>query len=399
MTLLTPELLPRVQAALADEGLDGWLLFDFHGVNPIASGLLGIEGFVTRRIFGWVPREGTPVAVTHAIEQDAWRRWPGAWRRVRYSGWRELERTIGELVSGKRVAMEYSPGDAVPYLDRVPAGVLDLVRQAGADVVSSSELVTAFYATWTRDQLASHRRAAEVVAEIGRSSIAHAGAEARAGRAMTEHALQQWIVDRFRERGLAWGHPPIVGVDANAANPHYEPPADGSAVIAPGSILLVDLWAHEPDRADESTVYADQTWMGSLGEPSRRALEVWAAVRDARDAAIALVRERVEASRVVRGAEVDDAARAVIESRGMGERFVHRTGHSIDSRDLHGAGPHIDNLETREERQLAGGVAFSVEPGVYIPGEIGMRSEVNVYVGGGEVIVTPVEIQRELIVV
>ena len=392
--MLTTDTLPALQRALTAAGLDGWLLFDFHGANPIAGGMLRLEGMVSRRIFAWVPASGPPVAITHAIEQGPWHAWPPEWHREIYSSWRTLESLVAGLVRGKRVAMEYSPGDAVPYLDRVPGGVLEMVRAAGATVVTSADLVTAFYATWTEPQLETHRRAAEAIATIACQAIARAGALASAGTSVTEYELQQWIGERFTAAGLLTSHPPIVGAASNAANPHYEPSATDSRRIQRGDILLVDLWAYEPGG-----VYADQTWMGSLGTPTPEATAVWLAVRDARDAAIALLRERISSGQQVRGAEVDDAARNVIVARGFGKFFTHRTGHSIDSRDLHGAGPHIDNLETREERLLAPGVAFSIEPGVYMPGGIGMRSEVNGYVGRDGVVITPDEYQRELLLV
>jgi Xaa-Pro aminopeptidase len=386
--------LQRVQRALANAGLDGWLIYDFRGLNPVAKAMLGIEGMATRRIFGFIPASGTPTAITHAIEQGPWRQWPAGWGKEVYSSWRSLESYLAALVRGKRVAMEYSPGDAVPYLDRVPAGVLEMVRAAGAEVVSSAELVTQFYATWTGDELDSHRRTAEKVAEIARRALTYAGAEARAGRPTTEYALQQRILDEFTKAGLETIDPPVVAVGPNAANPHYEPRADNPVSITVGDLVLLDLWAREPGG-----IWADQTWMASVGEPSQRAVQVWTAVRDARDAAIALLRDRVTGRSTVRGGEADDAARRVITTAGFGDRFTHRTGHSIDSRDLHGSGPHLDNLETREERLLVPGVAFSIEPGVYIPGEIGVRSEVNAYVGDGELVVTPVEYQRDLMVV
>jgi len=392
--MLDTSSLPRVQRALTDAGLDGWLLFDFRGLNPIAGAMLGIEGMATRRIFALIPGTGKPTAITHAIEQGPWRRWPAEWGREVYSSWRSLESHLATLVRGKRIAMEYSPGDAVPYLDRVPAGVLEMVRAAGADVVSSADLVTRFYATWSDEGLASHRRTAEKLVTIAHEAMRFAGAEARAGRPVTEHALQQRILEAFRREGIETIDPPVVAVGPNAANPHYEPRAEVPVPIRVGDTVLVDLWAREPGG-----VWADQTWMASVGEPSERAVQVWTAVRDARDAAIALLRERVATTQAVRGGEADDAARSVITARGFGDRFVHRTGHSIDSRDLHGSGPHLDNLETRDERLLVAGVAFSIEPGVYIPGEIGMRSEVNAYIGERELVVTPQVYQHDLIVV
>ncbi len=392
--MLTPSALPKLQAALADAGLDGWLLYDFQSTNPIAGGILGLRGMVTRRIFAFVPREGEPVAVTHNIEQGPWRDWPSEWKRERYSTWRALEGALSKLVAGKRVAMEYSPGDAVPYLDRVPAGVLEMVRSAGAHVTSSADLVSRFYAVWSADQLASHLRAAEVVADVARQALALAGSRAKEGSPIREDELQSWISDRFTNAGLEFDHPAIVGAGANAADPHYSPSAKRPRSIERGEILLIDLWAKEPNG-----VYADQTWMGVLGEPSDRATRVWEAVRDARDAAIALVRKSVGSGEPLRGGDVDDAARKVITERGFGEYFTHRTGHSIDPRQLHGSGPHIDNFETREERLLIPGVGFSIEPGIYIAGEIGMRSEVNAYIDSEEAIITPRDYQRELMVV
>jgi Xaa-Pro dipeptidase len=393
--VLTPETLPALQRALADAKLDGWLLYDFQGNNPIANGLLALEGMVSRRVFVFVPREGVPRALGHAIEAGPWRRWPADWPRATYSAWRELESAVADMVRGKRVAMEYSAGDAVPYLDRVPAGVLEMVRAAGAaEVVSSGELVTRFYAAWSDEHLASHRRAAEVIAVIAHEAFALAGARSRTTSPATEHELVQWILERFARANLSTDHGPSVCAGANSANPHYEPSADRPCEIRDGEVLLIDLWATETGG-----VYADQTWMAFLGTPTARAEEVWTAVRDARDTAIRLVERSAAEGRALRGADVDDAARGVIVARGFGDRFIHRTGHSIDPRSLHGAGPHLDNLETREERYLVPGIGFSIEPGVYLPSELGMRSEVNAFLQPGRAIITPIDIQRELIIV
>lgn len=392
--MLTPALLPRLQRLLADAGLDGWLLFDFRGTNAIAQGLLGFEGMVTRRIFAYIPREGLPVGIAHAIEPNPWARWPAAWPLRRYTGWRQLEQEVAALVAGKRVAMEYSPGDAIPYLDRIPAGVLEMVRAAGATVECSGALVSQVYAVWSPEQRASHERAAEHVAAIARETIAHAGAMAAAGTPAAEHELQARILDAFARAGLETDHGPDVAASENAANPHYVPSAASPRLVRRGDVLLVDLWAREPGG-----VYADQTWMAVLGAPSPRVTAVWEAVRDARDAALALLRERIEGGIAVRGAEADDAARAVIEARGYGPHFWHRTGHSIDPRELHGSGPQIDHLESRDDRLLIAGVGFSIEPGVYLPGELGVRSEVNALVTEDRLLVTPREPQRDLFVV
>lgn len=392
--MLTPELLPRLQKLLADAELDGWLLYDFRGTNAIAAGLLGFGGLCSRRVFAFIPRTGLPIGIQHAIEPGPWAKWPKEWPLRVYSGWRALEAEVAALVQGKRVAMEYSPGDAIPYLDRIPAGVLELVRASGATVVSSGELVSQVYATWTPAQLAAHTRAAEHIAAIARDTIHHAGAMASAGTPVPEHELQQRILDAFERVGLVTDHGPDVAASENAANPHYMPSAARPRLVQHGDVLLVDLWAKE-----KGGIYADQTWMGSLGTPSDKVVQVWEAVRDARDAALTLLRDRIAAGAVVRGGEADDAARDVITSRGFGKDFWHRTGHSIDARELHGSGPQIDNLESRDDRVLIPGVGFSIEPGVYLVGEFGVRSEVNCYVGEDALVITPGEIQRELWVV
>ena len=233
-----------------------------------------------------------------------------------------------------------------------------------------------------------------IVARVAQEALQRAASAARGGTPTTEHELQRWIIDEFVRSGLeAPDHGPDVAVGANAANPHYEPSAARPVPIREGDTLLIDLWTREPGG-----IFADQTWMATLGAPSPRAQEVWDAIRDARDAAIALLVERIEGGHAVKGGELDDAARDVIVARGFGDYFTHRTGHSIDPRALHGSGPHLDNLESREQRQLIPGVAFSIEPGIYIPGEIGMRTEVNAVVQEGRVLVTPSDYQRELIV-
>ncbi|MDQ2890635.1 MAG: Xaa-Pro peptidase family protein [Gemmatimonadota bacterium] len=392
--MLSNTQLGEIRRAIADAGVDAWLLYDFRGINPIAASIAGISGMVTRRYFCYIPREGDPVAITHAIEQGPWENWPAEWTKIVYSSWRELEDALTSVVSSRRVAMEYSPGDAVPYLDRIPAGVIEMVRSAGAEVVTSADLVTRIYAVWTADQLASHERAAEHIARIAREAIALAGARAQSGDPIREYELAMLVRDKFAQLGLFTDHGPNVSVGLNAANPHYEPTPERSAILASGDIVLIDLWARESDG-----VYADQTWMGSLGAPSAENVAIWEAVRGARDAALALLRERIAAGAVVTGGEADDAARKFITTRGFGPQFIHRTGHSIDSRDLHGSGPNIDNLESRDVRRLLPGIGFSIEPGIYIPGRVGMRSEVNAFVKDTELLVTPRTPQHDLLIV
>jgi Xaa-Pro aminopeptidase len=276
-------------------------------------------------------------------------------------------------------------------VDRVPAGMIELVRAASAVVVSSADLVSRFFAVWTPSQLASHERAAVHCARIAREAMDRAGAAARTSTPLHEHELMAWIAGEFARAGLELDHGPNVSYGANAANPHYEPSAEHPVAIVPGNALLIDLWATE-----SGGIHADQTWMASVGEPSPRLTAVWTAVRDGRDAAIALIRDRLAAGTPVRGADADRAARDVIERAGFGPYFTHRTGHSIDARSLHGSGPNLDDLETRDERLLIPGVGFSIEPGVYLPGEFGVRSECNGYIAEDGLLITPAATQQEL---
>ncbi|HEV2149590.1 MAG TPA: M24 family metallopeptidase [Longimicrobiaceae bacterium] len=387
---LTADTVRRIQEELRAHGLRGWLLYDFRGNNPIVSDLLGLPA-LTRRYFVLVPAEGTPVALTHRIEQQPWRGWIGENRP--YSSWRELEAALAALLGGAgRVAMEYSEGDAVPYVDRVPAGVLEMVRRAGAEPVTSADLVSTFYARWSPEGEAAHRRAAVAVQETAHAAFRRIAERIQAGERVTEWDTREWVQAELARRGLHVGADSIVAVNANAANPHYGPTAAQHAQIRRGDLVLIDLWGKE----SEDSVYADQTWMGYVGEeiPERLAT-IFAAVRDAREAAVALLRERWEAGEPVAGYEVDDASRGVIEARGYGEQFIHRTGHSID-RELHGSGPNIDNLETRDTRRLIPGVGFSIEPGIYLAGDVGFRTEIDVFMGPDGPDVTTPRPQREV---
>lgn len=379
----------ELREALVEAGVDGWLLFDFHGLNPVAGRILGLGGLSTRRVFVLLPRDGEPVAVAHRIELQPLDDFPG--RVIPYAGWQELHAALGSLVQGRTLAMEISPEDAVPYLDRVPYGVVELLRRLGATIVPSGALVTRFAARWTPAEAEDHRLAAEVLADVARTELARAVTEGDAG--LTESALQARVVQAAETRGLVFDTRPIVGFGANAANPHYEPHPGRDATLRRGDVVLLDLWAGR----SLTTVFADQTWMGFAGtEPPERVRRVWTVVRDARDAAVATIRAAAATGRAIAGYEADRAARGVIEAAGYGSAFVHRTGHSID-RDLHGSGPHLDDFETHDDRRLTPGVGFSVEPGVYLPGEFGVRSEVNMYWGAEGPEVTPREPQRELI--
>ncbi|HEX7050031.1 MAG TPA: M24 family metallopeptidase [Longimicrobiales bacterium] len=379
----------EIQAALRELGLDGWLLYDLHARNSVAASLLGL-GDLTRRYFVHLPAHGEPQAIVHGIEQAPWAQWP--WPKRVYVGWRELDAALRETLAGaRRIAMEVSAGDAVPSLDLVPAGVVELVQAAGPEIASSGELITRFYSRWTAEALASHRRAAEVVAGVARDAFQHVAAAIEAGEEITEGGLHAWVTATLADRGCGVGADCIAANGIHAADPHYAAVGAGAA-FGRGDVILLDLWGKE----SEDAIFADQTWMAYLGESvPDRVNEVWTAVRDARDGAVDFLRRQSAGGVAVQGSEVDDVARGIIADRGFGAAFIHRTGHSID-RSLHGMGPNIDNLETRETRRLVAGVGFSIEPGIYLPGELGIRSEINVYLGEDGPEVTPRNVQSEI---
>jgi len=373
----------EIQKALAAAELDGWLLFDFHGLNPIAGRVAGLDPgrMITRRWFGLVPAKGDPIWLHSVIEAHVFSDLPG--KKTAYVGWRQLEESLRGILGGfRRVAMEYSAGGAIPYVSRVDGGTLEMVRACGVEVVSSADLVQFFEARWSGEALATHRRGARHLDEIVVRTYNEVAEAVEGGRSPTEFEIQRFMVEAFRERELVSGAP-IVAVNANAGNPHYEPTALKSSPVKNGDLLLLDLWCRE--KGDEA-VYADITWMGFVGKAvPPRYDDVWQAVSGARDAAIQCVLESVRAGKILRGCDVDDVARAYIRDRGYERFFIHRTGHNV-GREVHGNGANLDNLETRDERRLIPGTGFTVEPGVYLP-EYGIRSEVNLYIsdGGAEV--------------
>jgi len=375
--------LAEIQKALVNSELDGWLLFDFHGLNPIATRVAGLGGahMMTRRWFGLVPSKGEPVWLHSAIEAHVFTDLPG--KKVAYVGWRQLEEKLRIILEGhRRVAMEYSPGGAIPYVSRVDGGTLEMVRACGVEVVTSADLVQFFEACWSPEALASHRRSARHLDEIVQRTFHEIASSVGSGRSRTEFEIQQFMMELFRTRELH-AEPPIVAVNANAGNPHYEPVQGKSASIKNGDLVLLDLWCREKA---ESAVFADITWMGFVGKtvPTRYD-DVWQAVAGGRDAAIQYVLGSVREGKILRGCDVDDVARAFIRDRGYDRFFIHRTGHNV-GREVHGNGAHLDNLETRDERRLIPRTGFTIEPGVYLP-EYGIRSEVNLYIAesGAEV--------------
>lgn len=378
-----------LRAGLERLGADGWLLFDFHGLNPVAARLLPGGNLTTRRTWAWIPREGPITAIVHRIEMQPWQGFTGT--ILPYSRHAELHDALRATLSGRIAAMEISARDAVPYLDRIPWGVIDLLQSLDVTVVSSAELVTRFGATWSAEETREHEQAAELLRTIALEALAKA--VHRTDGSLTESAMQREVVQAMQQAGMFLTSHPIVGFGPNAANPHYEPIEGSDRMLGPNEVILLDLWG----GMREGAVFADQTWMGFSGSVvPPQVQEVWRTVRDARDAAIAALRAKHAAGEPLQGFVGDRAARDVIERAGYGEYFVHRTGHSID-RDLHGSGPHLDDYETHDDRALLPGTGCSVEPGIYLGGNFGVRSEVNLYVTSEGVVVTPSEPQRELV--
>ena len=383
--------LEAIQRELRAAGLDGWLFFDHHGRDPLAYRVLGLNpnAHVTRRWFYFIPARGEPRGLAHRVEPRMLDALPGA--KIAYSRWQELEAGLRALLQGaKQVAMQYSPRCAVPYVANVDAGTVEAVRALGAEVVSSAGLLQVFEATWTPAQLEMHLEAGRRVDRIRDEAFEHVQRATRDGQPLDEFGVQQFVMRRFQEAGLVTDAPPIVGVNANAADSHYSPPASGSSPVRRGDLVLMDLWAKldEPDA-----VFYDITWMAFCGEEvPDRMREAFAVAAGARDAGIRFVREAVAAGRALRGFEVDDAVRGHIESRGMGACVRHRTGHSI-GRDVHGAGANMDNFETHDERAVIPWTCFSIEPALYLP-DFGVRTEINLFVGEREARVTG-EIQAE----
>ena len=382
------------QRALQESRTDGWLFYYFHDNDPIAQTLLGLaQGHLaSRRWFYLIPSQGEPIKLVHRIEMEALDSLPG--RKLAYVGWRELEQKLGERLSGmKRVAMQYSPKNAIPYVSRVDAGTIELVSSLGVSVVSSADLVSRFESTWTDAQLASHVEAAEALHSIIFRAFEEIRRRLRAGQPTNEYDIQQFIMRAYAEHGMTTSSPPIVAVNEHSGNPHYQPTAERHREIRPGDLVLLDIWAKKT-RTD--AVYADITWTGFLGEQipeSHR--KIFDIVRGGRDAALSFVQESVAQGREIFGWQVDDVARRHITEQGYGPYFIHRTGHSIGL-EVHGNGANIDNLETRDERRLIPRTAFSIEPGVYLP-EFGIRSEIDVYIGEGKVLVAGQPIQTGII--
>jgi len=382
-----------IQQALREEKLDGWLFFDHHLRDPLAYRVLGFTPprTPTRRWYYLIPANGEPRKLVHQIEPGMLEALPGTTQA--YSSWSRQVYGLTMLLAGcKRVAMQYSAQCAVPYVAMVDAGTVELVREQGVEVVTSANLVQIFEARWTQEKLDSHLEAGRLVDEVRRAAFQEIGDRLRGREPVNEYTIKAFILGSFERAGLFTDHGPIVGVNANASNPHYEPEADVSEPIGQGDVVLIDLWAklNKP-----GAVYYDITWTGYTGDEIPSEVQrVFSVVTGARDAAVSKVQATIGAGLPLMGFEVDDAARGHIREHGLAEYFVHRTGHSIGE-DVHGSGANMDNLETHDERRVIPWTCFSVEPGVYLPA-FGIRSEVNVFVGDRDARVTG-ERQAELV--
>jgi Xaa-Pro aminopeptidase len=375
-----------IQHALRADGLDGWLLFDFHGSNPIATRLAGLADgphMTTRRWYYLIPSSGEPRGLVHAIERHNLDALPG--EKIVYAGREQLDAGITRLLAGlRRIAMEYSPKGAIPYLSRVDAGTAEAIRDRGVEIVSSGDLVQQFEAAWTPAQLASHRAASEALYRIKDRAFRAAAAAVRDATPLSEYDLQQQMVGWFDEEGLISDSAPVVAIGANAGDPHYLPDAEHSRPLVADEVLLLDLWGK---RAEAGAVFADITWVGVTGASvAAEAARAFRAIVDARDAAVTLVEEAARTGRDLRGWEVDRTARTVLQEAGYGDRILHRTGHSLGE-SVHGNGVHLDDYETHDDRRVLPGTGFTIEPGLYFE-NFGVRTEINMFRGDREAIVT-----------
>lgn len=391
---LSEAFIERSREELRANDLDAWLLYDFRACNHMVADVLGLPEGQKRRYFVLLTPDAPPRGLVHRIELSGWQDWPH--ELDSYVGWEEMEATLRRMLDGRAVvAMEVSPGDGVPYVDNVPAGVVELIESLGVRVVSSVDLISRTAAQWGETGLELQRRAAEILAETARGAFDIAARVATdGGEALpaNEYELAEWVRARLTERGLTEVDT-IVAVGENAAMPHYEPQPEGSAPIRAGEVFLVDLWARA--AGEPSAVFADQTWMGYLGPAVPEEVRgAWDALVAARDGAVQLIRDAYS-DELPTGADVDRHVRAILTERGFADGIMHRTGHGID-REIHGVGPNLDSIETRDERRLVPGIGFSVEPGVYYEGRFGLRTEINVYMGDENPEVSPREVQREM---
>ncbi|MDZ7266297.1 MAG: M24 family metallopeptidase [candidate division KSB1 bacterium] len=381
-----------VQAALRRDGLAGWLIYDFRGLNAVARELFNLADYhITRRWFYFIPQAGEPVLLGHAIEKMNLPPLPG--RMMLYAGLQQMRQRLDELLPRPgKIAMEYSPGNDVPTASYLDAGMFELLRSLNVEIVTSANLIQEFTARWSAEQLRSHVAAAHVVDAAQRAAFKMIEAALQAGRPLNEYEVQQFILQRFAQENCFTDSPPIVAVNGNASNPHYAPTATQHSPIRKGDVILIDLWAR---KKTPRAVFADITWVGFAGREVPPAVQkVFDIVRQARDLGVDFLRQNWQAGKPVKGYQIDEVVRRFITQAGYGEYFVHRTGHSLGT-EVHASGVNIDSFETRDSRDIIPGLAFSIEPGIYLP-EFGVRLEINVYAGenGPEIYTEP---QHELV--
>lgn len=388
--------LKAIQAALTDKGIDGWLFYDFHNRDHLAYRILGLDihKMTSRRWFYFIPAHGEPVRLVHRVERTRLDALPG--KKVLYHPWKELHQVLKDILGEpKSIAMQYSPLNNIPYTSIVDAGTVELIRSYGHAVVSSSDLVQLFEAIIDDRGFESHVKAGEKIQHIKNEAFAEIGKAVNEGRRLTEFDLMKFILRRFDEEGITPGDDvPIVGINDHPADPHFEPQEEGTYEFKKGDMVLIDLWGK---LKEPGSIFYDITWCGFVGdEPPEKYQEIFHVVRDARIAALNFIRKHFADDEPCFGWEVDDACRNVVKEAGYGDYFIHRTGHSIGE-DLHGNGVHIDNLETKDERQLVPGICFSIEPGIYLDGEMAVRTEIDCFIKlDGEVVVSGEE-QMELV--
>lgn len=381
----------RAQTFLKSAGLDGWLIYDFRGTNPVAAKFLNLRGLLSRRIFFYVPASGQATLIVHAIEAKSLGDLPYTLRT--YSSRQSLREVLASVLSAATVAMEYSPQNDIPYVSHVDAGTLELVRSLGSTVVSSADLLQQF-ASWTPQQLAAHQTAVRHVEAARDLAFEYLTLQTQIGQQVHETDVQQVMVDYFRVHALEFGHAPIVAFGSHSGDPHYSPRSGHDAVLQAGDAIMIDVWCKLPEV---DAPYADITWMGVYGEPSEELLNVFQIVTAARDVAVLTLSEAYKAGRQPAGFEIDRATRNYIAEQGFADAFIHRTGHSLGTRYTHGEAVHLDDYETHDSRIIAPGVALTIEPGIYLDA-FGVRSEINLYVTeDGPQITTAIQRQLEVV--
>ena len=398
MATLGPETIQMIQETLREEHIDGWLFYNFRGSNLFATRILNIPPHImqTRRYFYFIPAEGSAQKLVHNIEQWNLDSLPG--EKTLYVSWQSLAEGVKKIVGGaKKVAMEYSPMNNIPYVSNVDAGTIELVRSQGLEIVTSANLVSRFEATWDDEQTEDNMVTAKHLRQIVDLTFGFIKQRIVSNTPLTEYDVQQFMLSEFRKRGIKTESDPNCSVNANSANPHYEPTKEIHSPLKKGDFVLLDLWA----KTDKSrSVYGDITWTGYIGGTvPDEYTKIFEIVKGGRDAALRFVQDAFSTGREICGYQIDDAARNFFKEKGYDQYFVHRTGHSIGE-EIHGNGANIDNLETRDERRIIPRTSFSIEPGIYLPGKFGVRSEIDVYISkNNEVIVPGQPIQDKVIAI